>query len=494
MDLDRTSAAVRPRRAWEGLDLGFALAREWFLPLWALWWLTAAPAMLLGGLWLHDRPDLLTLLVWWFKPLYEAPLVAWLGAALFGERQTLRAAARRLPAALPPRVWPYLLWRRLSPVRSLTMTLTLLEGLRGGPRRARASLLSDGSGAGWLTIICVHFEGVLWLSGVLLLLVMVPEQLPAPEVGAFLFDDAGAAYWLGTLIGLIGMSVIAPFYVAAGFTAYLSRRTALEAWDLELRFRRAGSNARPAERPARRHPATGAALLVIGLAAALTLPGGPAGAAPAELSPDQARTLIGEVLADEDFGRQDERRIWVYIGDEHDWELETGGGLPGGLWGDLILALAQALKWLLLIAGAVALALLLRRLVLELGAGRGMARTRARTPPAPRSEPLEQRSPLPADLPAAVRDLLAAGQARAALALLYRAQIAHLRRLGLDIPDSATEAECLAAAERGATAAERDWLRRLTALWQQAAYAHRTVGVDAVAGLLAERPAAGAGP
>jgi hypothetical protein len=38
MDLSRTAADTRPRAPMESIDLGFALARTWFLPLWACWW------------------------------------------------------------------------------------------------------------------------------------------------------------------------------------------------------------------------------------------------------------------------------------------------------------------------------------------------------------------------------------------------------------------------------------------------------------------------
>ena len=47
----------------------------------------------------------------------------------------------------------------------------------------------------------------------------------------------------------IAMSIVEPFHVAAGFSLYLNRRTELEAWDLELAFRRLrerlGTGSRP---------------------------------------------------------------------------------------------------------------------------------------------------------------------------------------------------------------------------------------------------------
>jgi hypothetical protein len=239
MDLDRVSAVIRPRTAWESIDLGFALARHWFLPLWGLWWMAVLP---IGGLLLlalRDHTDLWLLAIWWLKPLYESLLLFWLSRALFGDAQPVARTARQLRHAFPPRLWPHLLWRRLSLARSFTMPVTLLERLSGRARRERLRILRGGSGAAaWLTMICVHLESLLWLSALLLIAFMIPEHLPALDLRAALFDDDSTLYWLGTLSMLAALSVIAPFYVAAGFALYLGRRTELEAWDLELRFRR----------------------------------------------------------------------------------------------------------------------------------------------------------------------------------------------------------------------------------------------------------------
>jgi hypothetical protein len=243
MELDRLSAVIRPRNPWESIDLGFALARHWFLPLWGLWWIAALPPGGLLLLALHQQAglsaDLWLLAMWWLKPLYESLLLFWLSRALFGDAAPIAHTARQIGSAFPPRLWPHLLWRRLGPARSFTMPVTLLERLSARPRRERLRILRRGAGAAsWLTIICVHLETLLWLSALLLIAFMIPDQLPELDLRAAIFDDSSRLYWLGTLCMLAAMSVIAPFYVAAGFALYLGRRTELEAWDLELRFRR----------------------------------------------------------------------------------------------------------------------------------------------------------------------------------------------------------------------------------------------------------------
>jgi hypothetical protein len=156
---------------------------------------------------------------------------------------------------------------------------------------------------------------------------------------------------------------------------------------------------------------------------------------------------------------------------------------------DLIQAIATALKWVVLIIAAIAVALLALRLARQYQApSRRPAhkQTPSPTPPQQADEPISVALPL--DIPAEVRRLLDDGDARGALSLLYRAQIAQLRTAGLDLPNSATEAECLGAAAAKAPAEQTDWLRRLVQLWQPLAYGHRPASAAAVAALLASHP------
>jgi hypothetical protein len=380
------------------------------------------------------------------------------------------------------------------------MPVVLLERPAARQRTPRLRLLRDGSGALWLTLVCMHFEGVLWLSGALLLILLVPEQLAVLELDALILEATSGAYWIGALIGLVTMSIIAPFYVGAGFALYLTRRTDLEAWDLELRFRRirAGSDARRGVTEPRRasaNPVHPLGLLPLCLFVFLVRQPAPVTAAPLaeEISASRAEATIEEVLAGDDFGGLRARDVWVYIGEEsaEDAVLEREAAMPIGPFAELILALASAIKWLLLIATVAVLVLLIWRLVQEVREGRIRG---AR--PSPRraaqihtlTQPLPGHPPLPADLEAAVRDHLARLDVRAGLALLYRAQLAHLRRIGQEVPAGATEADCIAVAMDAASTVEREWLAQLVALWERAAYAHQSIATGDMERLLTSLP------
>jgi hypothetical protein len=203
----------------------------------------------------------------------------------------------------------------------------------------------------------------------------------------------------------------------------------------------------------------------------------PAGANAESLTPEQVRDITADVLAGEAFAGSREVQHWVFVGDGPDQDLDR---LPEwlralleytGRGADLV---AAPVKWLLILLAAVALALVLRQILIGLPAG---GRGKPTAPPVSELPHLvEPDNPgLPADVPAAARTLIASGGTRAALALLYRASLERVaRRHTLEIPESATETECLVIAAGTRHHAEAELLRRLTRAWQRTAYAHRS--------------------
>ncbi|MBO8085098.1 MAG: DUF4129 domain-containing protein [Marichromatium sp.] len=420
MRLERLTARLRPCPAWQAIDLGFALARAWFPALWALWWCTALPLTLivLALAWLHS--DLWLLALWWCKPLYEAPLLLWASRALFDERPRRGALPGMLGAGLRPRLLPLLLWRRLSPRRALVLPLLLLEGLPRRARRARLRTLAGGSASGWLTLVCYHLEAILWGGMLLGLYLLIPEGLPGIDLIAALEDSAAPAYWISSACYLLACSLIAPFYVCAGFALYLSRRTELEGWDIELAFRRAP-------------PPPAAVLPALALLAPLLLAPPPA-EAETWLAPEAARARIAEVLDSPDFGTTREVELWLPVADPAQRSTEdaeaTWSATPPP-W------LAGTIQWGLVTLGAIALLILIRAL------------WRERAPRLPRSARTEHEaapephSASPIDHETEIRRLLAADDPGAAIGALYRASLERLDRLGLSLPPGATEGSCV---------------------------------------------------
>jgi len=478
VDLTRLNIRLRPRTPWEGIDLGFALARRWFLPLWLLWLVGALPVFLVCNLLLPIPLWAAGLLSWWCKPFYEPPLLFWLGRTVFGERLGARAMRRRWFSIVWPQLFANLSWRRLTPARSFVMPVVVLEGLEGRARASRIRVLSHRQhAASWLTLMGVHFEIILELGLLLLFVVMLPQQLRMFDVQGLLFAPQGWQQWLQQFTGLLAMSVIAPFYVAGGFGLYLTRRGQLEAWDVELGLRHL------AHRLQVRRLVAGLAMGL--LVATLTLLPRAEPLQAAELTAAEARELVQSVMQSEDFGERKTRTWWEYVGNsksqEEDlpwllrWLAEFFKGFARGL-----AAVGEILMWL---AAGGLLAYLIywvlqHRGLLE-GLGRAQDPPQSQAPPA-RLVGLDIRpQSLPRDLVGEAGRLLEQGELRAALGLLYRGALSALiHRYRLQVPDSATEDQCLELARQVLSAKAFAYQQRLTRSWQRLAYAHRLPGDD----------------
>ena len=77
---------------------------------------------------------------------------------------------------------------------------------------------------------------------IVLFYMMLPQQVELNwSWESVIAASSGEWLWLEHLSNLLYVLLLIvwePVYVACGFTLYLNRRTALEAWDIELTFRR----------------------------------------------------------------------------------------------------------------------------------------------------------------------------------------------------------------------------------------------------------------
>lgn len=488
MDLSRVTVVLRPRTSWEAVDLGFAMARRWFVRLWGLWLCAALPVYLAAFALLPESTWVVpTLVVWWFKPLYEPPLLYWASRAMFGEELGWRDMRRSWWRVARPGLVSNLTWRRFNPFRSFHMAVMVLEGLHGRQRRERMLLLGRNQhAAAWLTTIGLAFETVLELSFIVLVVLMIPDELRWTDEWTLAFGSGDFSLMLGELGALAAMSAMAPFYVSAGFSLYMNRRSSLEGWDIELAFRRILS-ARMRQSPPRR--AAAAAVLAAFLCAfAPSTPDARAGAAP---DAERAATVIEAVLEHPDFGRPETDTYWKYVGD--DQEESEDPGLTGA-WLDWLLdvlqgfmkgvaAVSEVLLWL---AVGVALAWITSWAVAN---GRRITAPRRRRVgeprPAGRLFDLDvSPASLPADVAGTAAALLDRGDPRAALSLLYRGMLSRfVHEQELPIADSATEGECLALVSRERPPLEHDYFTSLTREWIRMAYAHRVPAGETVRSL-----------
>ncbi len=509
MQLERVTVALRPRSPWEATDLGVALVRRHAARIWSAWLLITLPCLALLGLvcWWIELPALAILLLWWLKPVFDRIPMFVLSRAVFGAAPSLRETVRAQWSWGWRGALRWLHWRRLHPGRGLLLAVDLLEGLRGSQRADRCRVLARATGSPslLLTVIGFHVEQMLQISFILLALMWVPvEFLPdsARAVWETLFEQPPDwAELLMVFIYWLAISIMEPFYVGAGFGLYLNRRTELEAWDIELSFRRLA---------ARLAAPMAALLLGFGLFST-TLPATAAANAKVEVGraadtgADARSTPLDTVFSQQyrDDGQDFEAATAATYQDPdlsgkqtlQSWqprETETGKVESTPDW---LLSLARAISFLaengLWILLGILLVVLIRyhahwlpwlsdRLVSE----RAIDATAEHAP--------AEVERLPDDLAAAVRALRREGNSRAALALFYRAAVARLTdALGVPLPPGATEAECLRQSRRLSDRPYAELFARIVRSWQALAYAQRPLSEQELDRLLSDwqRPA-----
>ncbi len=443
---------LRPRSAWEAMDLGLAMLQRWWRAVLVPHALVLAAVSALAtalGLWL-EKPWVAIVAIWWLKPLYDRVALYVLSHAVFGELPRLRTVLRERREWLGSGLVPYLLLRWwLDMTRSFSLPVRQLEGSRGRAARERLSVLGRRTRASavWLTIVCMHFELVLYWSLQLFTTMLVPAK--AFEGRSFFDSFAGSAWTWAHVAAYAGaVLVLEPFYVAGGFALYLNRRTLLEGWDLEVALRRL----------AERHAALAAGVL-LGLAFLVTPP-----QAYAQKDPKQA---IAEVLKAPEFPHEHETLQWMPR--KQPRQADT----PKFVVGDWLARAARIVLWAV-VGGAIAF--ILWQLYRALPRLAAEPRKEYRPPESLFGMALAPQS-LPADVPATAAALAGEGKVREALALLYRGALSQLvHRRGVRLLSSHTESEVLGLAPAEATG----YLRVLIDAWRACAYARRPPAVETV--------------
>lgn len=465
MDLNKVNIVIRPRPAYEGLDMGFAMASRWFLSLWMLWMITALPVSLIVSALLYQHPKWAFLIIWWLKPLYETLLLYWISRMIFGEEPGKKTMVKSLFSIVRPKLISRLTLRRISPSRSFYMPVILLENMQGKDYSKRTGILGHNESAGFtLTFTCYLFEWVLFLSSMIFLAAILPDGVRPFDLTDMFSQTRPLAAVACNLMYLGALSVMAPFYVAAGFALYLTRRTRLEAWDIELNFKRLVERKKQVK-------ATLSIILVCVCLATWAM-GMMSPAHASGITKDDAKKTIEEVLKQEDFGKKETVTYWKFKGFGEAKEKEPNEGLMRFLE-LLIMGLVMIVKPLLWISGGVVLVLFIYFALKHAGMLRPKDKEAPFAPPEELFGLKLTKDSLPQDLPAEVRNRLAADDVRGALSLLYRGALYKLIYVFfLDIPKSATEGECMTLVSNKRRQEESDFFRELTRVWQHMAYGH----------------------
>ena len=508
MRIDQLNVALRARNPWESFDLGMALARHTGANLYLAFVLPYLAFALLVNLLTWGHPTLAMAIVWFSKPAFDRIALHVLAQAVFGATPTWRNTLKDLRQIPRTGLLYALTIGRFDFARSFHLAVFQLEGQTGPSRRERMTVLdrSARSPAVWLTVVVIHFVYVLLLGLDGLLKMISPEGLHfSLQLGDYFSlgdrePSLVSQYLFNGAFALVECA-LEPLYVAAGFSLYLSRRTVLEGWDLEVAFKRMTA----------RVATTGAAAVkgagLLALLVTLTLSGGvcnealaqgaaseppaPARQNPAAdkaggaavVPPSPEKKMIEDILNGPEFRQYEDRKVWRRKHPAKDKEVETPK--LGDGWITFARFLAEAMR---LLAWALAIAFvgwLLYYLSQRLGWFKDLLRQRTLYKPDVLFGLDLRAESLPDDIPAAARALLAQGDMRGALSLLYRGALRVLiHERDLDVHEGDTEGDCVRRVNRTVPGALADYFHRLVEAWGLVAYARRAPAQTLAAGLV----------
>ena len=241
MQVDTLAVRLRPRTQMEAADLGVRVCQSAARSVYPCYAVVAVPviALALGAvelsMWLPG------LVIWWSKPWLDRTILFVLSRAVFGQSTSIADLWRA-----QRQVWWGQLLRtctvqRLSLWRSLTQPVFQLEGgsFFGARARVRQIRRRSAGSAFLMTQAFFACETGLWMALGSLLFWLAPSGY-VPDVMQVISGERQEQFSL-ILAGAYAAAVLflEPFYVAAGFAMYLTRRAELEAWDIEQEFRRA---------------------------------------------------------------------------------------------------------------------------------------------------------------------------------------------------------------------------------------------------------------
>ncbi|CAN5307431.1 DUF4129 domain-containing protein [soil metagenome] len=476
LDADSLTIRLRPRSGWEAIDLGTRLTLANARQVWSIWFAVVLPVAAAVAIVAQGKPWIVALVLWLLKPLFDRFVLQVLAQSVFGQATSVLATLRSWRSLLSPGLPGQLLWRRWDPARSFQMPVNQLERQLGKPAARRRAVLGrmTWGHAVALTFICLLLTSVVMFGLISLISMLTPETALNESTGPAIENEWWENWtWMHVVAQLAATSVMEPVYVGAGFGLYLNRRIRLEGWDVEVALRRLE------RRLADAVPARAAASVLLALA--LTIPGAgvarpvraqtPAAAAVEPIEKSKEKLAIERVLANSEFGGKHPVERWMPKLDDEKVKVDPQAKVPP-FWLAVFSFLGKGIQVVAWIAVIVIVAFIVRAILRHFVWNREVA-DRYRPPDQLFGLVITPAS-LPDDVASAVRDLLALGNVRAALSLLYRASLSllvHQHHVRLEA--GSTEGDALRAARAELTAAQAGAFEQLLRAWSSAAYAAR---------------------
>jgi len=502
MNLENVTVEMRPRSEWEAADFGARMIRRDAGAIYRVWFATTLPLLGMALLMIiyTPYPVIATLLYWWLEPIADGPILRIISRRLFGEDANVRAALRSVFSLAWQNKLFLLTPYRFHFARSTAMPVTQLEGLSGTERRSRAKVLNlkimnHGTG---VTVAYQHLALALYFGVILLGYALVPtgyqDSVGSDWMGLFWEESGKTANIVSLLVLYIAQTALQPWFVGAGFGLYINCRTQLEAWDIEVAFRRM------LQRRAGSFATAIVAAILIAPAALIAEPAvaqDTSGEMPVEdpgfagfWEEDEIQSALAVVLADDALQTSREVEEWYSL-DSDDSSSDADKSSNG--WERTLRDIGRFMSFIVEFGLWIGVAILLF-LVFKTRAhwlpwlGRRQKKPRTATRVILSSGELVAES-LPDDVPAEVMRLWNAGEKRQALSLLYRSCVfAAVTQHGVRLPPSATEGVCVAAIGQQTDMAQAEYFRQVVSAWIRCAYGYLEPDDNAMLPLCKEWP------
>lgn len=482
VNIEKMTVQLRVRSAMQAFDLGAQMLRAWAFQIYVpfIMVMVLIYVALMVAFWQNPWVIFWTLL--FLKPLWDRIPLYVVSRKLFGEETSILKTLASWLSFSKPGLLMTLTWLRLSPARSLMLPVVALEGQRGKARRRRINII--------LHSLRPQMLGLMWLCLLVEMLILLLSFMFLPGIlldwkllQIYVWNNDLRTLHYTLLCWFLSFLIIEPFYVAAGFSLYINRRTNLEAWDLELLFRRIAARA----------VGKGRAAVFVVLCAGLVFQGMSVESyaqqadeseveivADWEREPQVAPDLVNEILEQPPFVEEVVEKKWKlkkqYQSDPNKQTNQAGNDWDwSGLQGWMSL-LTKVFLIFLAVGALSAIAFMLYRV----RSGHGWQFWRSRKHALPEEVLPEFMAGVHQEMAHEERVVARAdklwqeGHTRAAMSLLYRGGLLQLITSGqVQVQRFHTEQECQHQIEQQIGGHLASFFKHLTNLWIYTAYAHQ---------------------
>ena len=110
MKIEDITTEVRPRTAWESIDLGLRMVQTWSKPIILSWLMFVLPICIIIYTVLYQHPFWSIFIIWWLKPIFDRIPLYIISHSVFGDIPSVRDIRKALPGIIKPHLIKMLFW------------------------------------------------------------------------------------------------------------------------------------------------------------------------------------------------------------------------------------------------------------------------------------------------------------------------------------------------------------------------------------------------